>query len=135
MLIVNPEHDLRIDLDTGVACYSPDSGKNRSYIRLGRRERVLLAYLARRCNQLVSREQLQNAVFPDRKNGTASLTSSISQIRQLLTNVDPACKCLLTIYGEGYLFDPSLSELEVINDDDHARAASTFHQAPAAHLY
>ncbi|MFA9441362.1 transcriptional regulator [Uliginosibacterium sp. sgz301328] len=132
MLIVNPERDLRIDLDTGVARYGSDEGKNRSYIRLGRRERVLLAYLARHCNELVSRQQLQSEVFADRKNGTASLTSAISQIRQLLTNVDPACKCLLTIYGQGYLFDPALSELEVVDDEIRVPHPSILQQMVAA---
>ncbi|MFT4173513.1 MAG: helix-turn-helix domain-containing protein [Rhodocyclaceae bacterium] len=118
MLIVHPGHELQIDLKSGLASRRADECGRRvhTHSRLGRRERAVLSYLARRPNRIVSRQELQDAVFHDRANGTAALTHSIGQIRQLLTEVERSGKCLMTIYGEGYLFAPAKSGLQLVAD-------------------
>jgi DNA-binding winged helix-turn-helix (wHTH) protein len=124
MLIVHPGRTLRIDLESGLATLCPEQRGVRltNFSRLGRRERNVLAYLARRPNQVVSRQELQKAVFGDRKNSTASLTHAVAQIRQVLTSVERGEKCLITIYGEGYLFAPAKSGLKIVPRTDPAFA-------------
>lgn len=75
-------------------------------VKLPEKEFALLAFLVQRKNEVVSRETLHEQVWGISFSPSTNLVDvTIKNLRKHLAELTP-CKCIKSIYGEGYVFIP-----------------------------
>lgn len=93
------KRDVVIDLKSGVI---KQNGKEE---RLLAKEIEILNYFYSHANEIISREQLLNELWPkNKKETTRTLDVHISRLRQKLGDVEHAQQIIQTIRGIGYKF-------------------------------
>ncbi|MGE0826290.1 MAG: AAA family ATPase [Candidatus Binatia bacterium] len=83
-------------------------------VRLTRKAAAVLAYLATRPGQVVTRDELFAAVWPETVVSDAALQSCLSEIRHVLGEQAKQPRYLETLYKRGYRF---VAPLTALNDD------------------
>ncbi|WP_421246925.1 winged helix-turn-helix domain-containing protein [Aeromonas sanarellii] len=112
VLLVYKEKGFIFDLTQDVFLPPPDDPQ-RNIIKIGRRERDTLLYLIERQGNVVSREEILNAVWVGAVVSEANVSMVLSSIRKLIKRIDKECLCLKTVDRKGYAFTPEKSGLSV----------------------
>jgi TolB-like protein/Tfp pilus assembly protein PilF len=82
-------------------------------VMLGSRALALLALLVERQGQLVSKNEIMNAVWPGMAVEEGNLTVQISALRRILDRDWERGSCIQTISGRGYRFTAAVTRLTV----------------------
>jgi DNA-binding winged helix-turn-helix (wHTH) protein len=86
-----------------------------SPIALGSRAFNLLVLLVERNGELISKDEIMNAVWPGRVVEEANLNVQISKLRQILDRNREQGSCIQTISGRGYRFVAPVTSVEPTN--------------------
>src|SRR5262245_43003490 len=78
--------------------------REQEVLKLGRKAFAVLRYLVEHPGQLVSKEALFAAVWPEVVVGDAALTVCIRELRRVLRDDSKASQYIETVYGRGYRF-------------------------------
>ncbi len=108
---------------------SPDERrlwKNQNELRLTPKAMELLLYLATRPGEVVSKEDIFKALWPNTFVGDHALTVQIREVRKVLTEGNGAHEFIETRHRRGYRFVP-----EPVTSIDPAPRAATPESAPA----
>jgi DNA-binding winged helix-turn-helix (wHTH) protein len=87
-----------LDLDRAVLRHA---GRD---LPLRRKAFLVLAYLVRHHDRLVSREELRAAAWPDVHVSDTTLATTVHELRRALAECDPAANAFRTVHGRGYRF-------------------------------
>jgi TolB-like protein len=109
----------RLDRRGGVL-YRLDRGASGVPVALGARTVALLGLLAARQGEVVSKDEIMNAVWPGRVVEEANLNVQVSKLRQILDQNPREGSYIQTLPGRGYCF-----VAPVIRLGDDAQPAST----------
>jgi TolB-like protein/DNA-binding winged helix-turn-helix (wHTH) protein len=117
-------------------------------VPLGSRAIALLGLLAGRCGELISKDEIMQAVWPHTIVEENNLTVQISALRRLLDAGRAEGSCIQNVPGRGYRFvapvtrvEPTVSDCPSMLGDDRSPlsgagrpppGASTYHNIPAA---
>ena len=101
---------LRLDRQRGVL-YRVEDGDVAEPIGLGRRAVDLLGLLAERQGEVVSKDEIMNAVWSGRVVEDANLNVQVRKIRQILDQTRGVGSWIQTIPGRGYRFDAPVTAM------------------------
>src|SRR6516162_3339980 len=101
----------RLDRRGGVL-YQMDREGVGTPVPLGSRAFNLLSLLIERKGELVSKDEIMNAVWPGRVVEEANLNVQISRLRQILDQNREQGSCIQTIPGRGYCFVGAVRQAE-----------------------
>ena len=96
-------------------------------IKIGPKAFAVLNYLLNRSGQLVTKEELLNAVWPETFVGDAVLKVTVRQLREALDDDPKSPRFIETAHRRGYRFigesiaEPAPPKQQVIQDDSHFR--------------
>lgn len=83
--------------------------------KMGRREVKLLTFFLENSERIVTKQEILDAVWPSGLICKNNAVVSLSKLRKLIKKVDPDCKCLMTVSGQGYVFSSKLSGFKRTN--------------------
>jgi DNA-binding winged helix-turn-helix (wHTH) protein len=94
----------RFDRRRGGCLFRLDRAGVAEPVRLGGRALALLGVLLERREELLSKDEIMNAVWPGRVVEEANLNVQIANLRQILDEGREQGSCIHTVYGHGYRF-------------------------------
>jgi TolB-like protein len=114
--------EFRLDRRSG-CLFRPDHNGAAAPVALGPRAVNLLALLAERHGELVSKDAIMKAVWPGRVVEEANLNVQIAKLRRLLDQGRANGSCIQTVSGRGYRF---VGAVKLVNGEAYAaRPASS----------
>jgi adenylate cyclase len=93
-------------------------------VKIGSRALEILGVLVERHGDLVSKDDLMAAVWPNTVVEEANLTVQISTLRRVLDNGRPGASCIQTVAGRGYRFLAPVTKLDPGADADASPTAT-----------
>lgn len=115
----------RLDRRTGGLFRCSEAGEP-VLIPLGSRALDLIEVLIRRPGELISKDEIMTAVWPDTVVEEANLAVQISTLRRVLDQDRPQGSCIQTVPGRGYRFvaaviQPAVEELRFEQERSRTR--------------
>jgi DNA-binding winged helix-turn-helix (wHTH) protein/tetratricopeptide (TPR) repeat protein len=85
--------------------------RGRNAVTVSPRTFDLLVFMVLRPKQIVSKEELLEALWPNSSAEESNLSQHVFLLRKALTSAESGDKIILTIPGRGYQFTPSVTEV------------------------
>lgn len=103
------------NLGLGIFTAAASDSSLLTVVKMGKREIRLLAFFVENSERVVSKKEILDAVWPGGLICENNAVVSLSKLRGLIKKVDPDCKCLMTVSGQGYVFSLKSSGFKCVN--------------------
>jgi DNA-binding winged helix-turn-helix (wHTH) protein len=121
----------RFDRQAG-GLFRVDESGSTSMVPLGSRALDLLALLARRSGDTVTKEEIMTAVWPGRAVEEANLNVQVSKLRHVLDQDRPYGSCIQTVTGYGYRFMADVTPISRATPPSAATPSAVTHDDATA---
>lgn len=101
-----------IDLEQRMILFPKDDLMRRA-VKFRERERIILWFLIKRKNEIVSKKDIQQLLIGASDIKSNNVYFTMHSLRNLIKRVDNECCCLNTVLGKGYVFNPDLSHFSI----------------------